>query len=109
MMDECIEKIWSIKDEYHKRQKLERRASVLADLWKCQAVTESSGSSTSGSSEARCMGGMAMKLAGKPRKQACGIYGGSPLDPPSGAGVLAYKFGPLLGCRASGDSDARGA
>ncbi|MCT4363539.1 MULTISPECIES: glutamate decarboxylase [Synechococcaceae] len=62
LMDECIDKNMVDKDEYPQTAEIERRCLLmLADLWNAPRVTDSIGSSTSGSSEAAMLGGMAMK------------------------------------------------
>jgi len=76
LMDECIDKNMIDKDEYPQTAEIEARCvNILADLWNSpEAGGGGTGCSTTGSSEAAMLGGMAlkwrwrekMKKAGKP-------------------------------------------
>jgi glutamate decarboxylase len=70
LMSECVDKNMIDKDEYPRTAELERRCvSILADLWHAPDATAATGCSTTGSSEACMLAGMAMKriwAAGQP-------------------------------------------
>jgi glutamate decarboxylase len=62
LMNECVDKNMIDKDEYPQTAELERRCvSILADLWHAPAAEAATGCSTTGSSEACMLAGMAMK------------------------------------------------
>ncbi|MDP9118618.1 MAG: glutamate decarboxylase, partial [Actinomycetota bacterium] len=62
LMDECADKNMIDKDEYPQTAELERRCvSILADLWHAPSAHEAVGCSTTGSSEACMLAGMALK------------------------------------------------
>jgi glutamate decarboxylase len=62
LMAECVDKNMIDKDEYPQTAELERRCvSILADLWNAPDPAEATGCSTTGSSEACMLGGMALK------------------------------------------------
>jgi glutamate decarboxylase len=61
LMAECLGKNMIDKDEYPQTAELESRCvSILADLWHARGGSEATGSSTTGSSEACMLGGMAL-------------------------------------------------
>lgn len=75
LMNECIVKNMIDKDEYPQTAALEERCvHMIADLWHSPASEKTMGTSTTGSSEAAMLGGLAMlwnwrkkmKAAGKP-------------------------------------------
>lgn len=75
LMDDCIDKNMVDKDEYPQTAEIEARCvHMLADLWNAPHAESTIGCSTTGSSEAAMLGGMAlhrnwrarMKEAGKP-------------------------------------------
>ncbi|MER6664149.1 glutamate decarboxylase [Amycolatopsis japonica] len=74
LMAECVDKNMIDKDEYPQTAELERRCvNILADLWHAPDPTAIMGCSTTGSSEACMLAGMALKRrwsklgrAGKP-------------------------------------------
>ncbi|MHC5310005.1 glutamate decarboxylase [Myroides sp. LJL116] len=75
LMDKCINKNAIDKDEYPQTAEIEERCvHILADLWNSPEASETIGCSTTGSSEAAMLGGLAlkwkwrekMKKAGKP-------------------------------------------
>ena len=78
LMAECADKNLIDKDEYPQTAELERRCvNILAHLWH---ATEGSGEaatgcSTSGSSEACMLGGMALKWRWRQRQEAAGTAG----------------------------------
>lgn len=62
LMDECIDKNMIDKDEYPQTAEVEARCvRMLADLWHAPDGKSTMGCSTTGSSEAAMLGGMAMK------------------------------------------------
>jgi glutamate decarboxylase len=62
LMAECVDKNMIDKDEYPQTAELERRCvSILADLWNAPDPAEIMGCSTTGSSEACMLAGMAFK------------------------------------------------
>lgn len=62
LMDECLDKNMIDKDEYPRTAELERRCVVmLADLWNAPDPSTTVGCSTTGSSEACMLAGMALK------------------------------------------------
>jgi glutamate decarboxylase len=62
LMNECVDKNMIDKDEYPQTAELERRCvSILADLWNAPKAATATGCSTTGSSEACMLAGMAMK------------------------------------------------
>jgi glutamate decarboxylase len=76
LMAESVDKNMIDKDEYPQTAEIERRCvSILADLWHAPAAESATGCSTTGSSEACMLAGLAMKRrwearqpADKPRK-----------------------------------------
>ena len=62
LMSECIDKNMIDKDEYPQTAELERRCvAILADLWHAPAPEDATGCSTTGSSEACMLAGMALQ------------------------------------------------
>ena len=73
LMDECMDKNMVDKDEYPQTAEIEARCvNMLADLWKSPAAANTIGCSTTGSSEAAMLGGMAMKRRWEARRRAAG-------------------------------------
>jgi glutamate decarboxylase len=80
LMDEAIDKNMIDKDEYPQTAELESRCvQMLADLWHAPAAASARGCSTTGSSEAAMLGGLAMKWRWRQRRQAAG----KPADRPN--------------------------
>ncbi|MDX6668380.1 MAG: glutamate decarboxylase [Solirubrobacteraceae bacterium] len=80
LMAECSDKNVIDKDEYPQTAELEMRTvSMLADLWSSPEATQATGCSTTGSSEACMLGGMALKWRWKQRRVAAG----QPADRPN--------------------------
>ena len=79
-MDSCIDKNMIDKDEYPQTAELESRCvHMQADLWSAPESGNTVGCSTTGSSEAAMLGGLAMKWrCGQPRLAA-----GKPADGPN--------------------------
>jgi glutamate decarboxylase len=62
LMSECVDKNMIDKDEYPQTAELERRCiAILADLWHAPDCDDAVGCSTTGSSEAAMLAGMALK------------------------------------------------
>ena len=79
LMDICVDKNMVDKDEYPQSAELERRcAQMLADLWHAPDSAGTIGCSTTGSSEAAMLGGMAMKRRWRERMKAQGKPTGTP-------------------------------
>ncbi len=80
LMDACIDKNMIDKDEYPQTAEIEARCvRMLADLWQSPASDHAVGCSTTGSSEAAMLGGLAMKRRWEARRQA----EGKPIDKPN--------------------------
>ena len=80
LMNECIDKNMIDKDEYPQTAELENRCvNMLADLWNSPDATNTMGCSTTGSSEAAMLGGMAMKWRWRDKMKAAG----KPIDKPN--------------------------
>lgn len=79
LMDDCIDKNMVDKDEYPQTAEIEARCvRMLADLWHAPAG-DATGCSTTGSSEAAMLGGLAMKRRWEARQKAAG----KPIDKPN--------------------------
>ena len=79
LMDECLDKNMIDKDEYPQTAELERRCvSILANLWNAPSSGDATGCSTTGSSEACMLGGMALKWRWRARREAAGAPTGRP-------------------------------
>ena len=73
LMDECIDKNIIDKDEYPQTAEIEARCvHMLADLWNSPAAANTIGCSTTGSSEAAMLGGLAMKRRWQAKRKAAG-------------------------------------
>lgn len=86
LMQECIDKNMIDKDEYPQTAEIESRCiSMLANLWNAKECNDDPtcspaiGCSTTGSSEAAMLGGMALKWKWKARRQSAG----KPYDKPN--------------------------
>ncbi len=80
LMDECIDKNMIDKDEYPQSAEIESRCvHMLADLWNAPQATKTLGCSTTGSSEAAMLGGMALKWRWRERMEKLG----KPTDKPN--------------------------
>jgi glutamate decarboxylase len=72
LMADCLAKNMIDKDEYPQTAELERRCvNIIANLWHAQDP-EATGCSTTGSSEAVMLGGMALKWRWRARRSAAG-------------------------------------
>lgn len=80
LMDECIDKNMIDKDEYPQTAEIESRCvHMLADLWNSPEAANTAGCSTTGSSEAAMLSGMAMKWRWREQRKA----EGKPTDKPN--------------------------
>lgn len=73
LMTEAVDKNMIDKDEYPQTAEIENRCvHILADLWHAQKSWETIGCSTTGSSEAAMLGGLALKWKWRTRREAAG-------------------------------------
>ena len=73
LMDDCIDKNMVDKDEYPQTAEIEQRCvHMLADLWHAPGGAEGTGCSTTGSSEAAMLGGLALKRRWEAQRKAAG-------------------------------------
>lgn len=73
LMDECLAKNMIDKDEYPQTAEIEARCvHMVADLWNAPEHANTVGCSTTGSSEAAMLGGMAMKRRWEAKRKAAG-------------------------------------
>jgi glutamate decarboxylase len=80
LMSETADKNMIDKDEYPQTAKLEERCvNILADLWHAPESAAATGCSTTGSSEAAMLAGMALKWRWRARREAAG----KPADKPN--------------------------
>ncbi len=80
LMNECLDKNMIDKDEYPQTAEIEARCvRMMADLWNSPTAANSVGCSTTGSSEAAMLGGMAMKRRWEAKRRAAG----KPIDRPN--------------------------
>ncbi len=80
LMSECFDKNMIDKDEYPQTAKLEMRCvSILGGLWHAPDPEQATGCSTTGSSEAAMLGGLALKRRWQKRRAA----EGKPADKPN--------------------------
>jgi glutamate decarboxylase len=79
LMAECAPKNMIDKDEYPQTAEIERRCvNMLARLWNASGDGDATGCSTTGSSEACMLGGLALKWRWRQRQQAAGLPGDRP-------------------------------
>lgn len=80
LMDESIDKNMIDKDEYPQTAEIESRCvHMIADLWNSPDAANTMGCSTTGSSEAAMLGGLALKWSWRKKMQAAG----KPTDKPN--------------------------
>ncbi|MFE9790313.1 glutamate decarboxylase [Streptomyces goshikiensis] len=80
LMAECLDKNMIDKDEYPQTAEIESRCvNILADLWNAPSGGAATGCSTTGSSEAAMLGGLALKWRWRERRRAAGL----PVDRPN--------------------------
>jgi glutamate decarboxylase len=79
LMDECLDKNMIDKDEYPQMAELESRCvHMIADLWHSPNAANTVGCSTTGSSEAAMLGGLAMKTKWRNKQKQAGKGDGRP-------------------------------
>jgi glutamate decarboxylase len=80
LMAECLDKNMIDKDEYPQTAELESRCvNMLSRLWNAPEAAAATGCSTTGSSEAAMLGGLALKRRWQQRRRAAG----EPADRPN--------------------------
>ena len=80
LMAECFDKNMIDKDEYPQTAEIEMRCvNILGNLWHAPAAEEATGCSTTGSSEAAMLGGLALKRRWQKKRAA----EGKPADKPN--------------------------
>jgi glutamate decarboxylase len=80
LMAECLDKNMIDKDEYPQTAELEMRCvGILSRLWHAPDAAQATGCSTTGSSEAAMLGGLALKRRWRHRREA----EGKPADRPN--------------------------
>ena len=80
LMAECFDKNMIDKDEYPQTAELESRCvAILSNLWNAPDAKKATGCSTTGSSEASMLGGLALKRRWHERREA----EGKPTDKPN--------------------------
>jgi glutamate decarboxylase len=80
LMTDCVDKNMIDKDEYPQTAEIENRCvHILADLWNSPEAESTLGCSTTGSSEAAMLGGMALKWKWREKMKAAG----KPTDKPN--------------------------
>jgi len=80
LMADTADKNMIDKDEYPQTAEIEARCvSIIADMWSCPGHEQATGCSTTGSSEAAMLGGMALKWRWRERMRAAG----KPTDRPN--------------------------
>lgn len=73
LLDDCIDKNMVDKDEYPQTAELEARCvHMLADIWNSPHAKNTLGCSTTGSSEAAMLGGMALKWKWREKRRVAG-------------------------------------
>lgn len=80
IMADCIDKNMIDKDEYPMTAEIEKRCvEMIADLWNSPEPAKTAGCSTTGSSEAAMLGGLALKFNWRNKRKAAG----KPYDKPN--------------------------
>jgi glutamate decarboxylase len=80
LMSDAVDKNMIDKDEYPQTAEIESRCvHIMADLWHSPSAATTIGCSTTGSSEAAMLGGLALKWQWRKRRQAAG----QPIDRPN--------------------------
>jgi glutamate decarboxylase len=94
LMAECIDKNMCDKDEYPQTAEIEARCvHILADLWNSPDSANTIGCSTTGSSEAAMLGGLAAKWRWRARMRAQGKSADRPNLVCGPVQVCWHKFG----------------
>ncbi|WP_147821961.1 glutamate decarboxylase [Salidesulfovibrio onnuriiensis] len=79
LMNDCIDKNMIDKDEYPQTAEIEARCvHMLADLWNSPDAANTMGCSTTGSSEAAMLGGMALKWRWRKKMKSQGKHADKP-------------------------------
>ena len=74
LIADCLDKNMIDKDEYPQTAELEMRCvNMLSRLWHAPEASEATGCSTTGSSEAAMLGGLALKRNWQHRRRAAGL------------------------------------
>lgn len=93
LMSECIDKNMIDKDEYPETAEIESRCiHMLADLWQSPDAADTIGCSTTGSSEACMLGGLAAKWRWRERMRKAGKTPGTPNIVFGAVQVCWHKF-----------------
>ena len=93
LMDVSLDKNMIDKDEYPATAEIESRCvHILADLWNSPSAAETIGCSTTGSSEASMLGGLALKWKWRQRMEAWGKPTGRPNLVTGPVQVCWHKF-----------------
>src|ERR1700761_6781820 len=93
LMDECIDKNMIDKDEYPQMAELESRCvRMIGDLWNAPDAANTRGCSTTGSSEAAMLGGLALKTRWQKRRKQEGKPMGKPNLICGPAQICWHKF-----------------
>jgi len=80
LMAECASKNMIDKDEYPQTAEIEKRCTaIIAHLWHAPVAESATGCSTTGSSEACMLGGLALKWRWRKQREAAGL----PADKPN--------------------------
>ena len=79
LMAECLDKNMIDKDEYPNTAELEDRCvNILSHMWNAPEAAKATGCSTTGSSEAAMLGGLALKRRWQHARKAAGKPAGQP-------------------------------
>jgi len=93
IMDKCIDKNMIDKDEYPATAELENRCiHMLAELWNSPEARTSIGCSTTGSSEAAMLGGLALKFRWREKRKQAGLDASRPNIVTGSGQVCWHKF-----------------
>lgn len=94
LMDECIDKNIIDKDEYPQTAEIEARCvRMIADLWHSPEINAAQGCSTTGSSEAAMVGGLALKFRWRRKQGRSGKLGHRPNIVCGPVQICWHKFG----------------
>lgn len=93
IMDRCIDKNMIDKDEYPQTAEIEKRCvQILADLWHSPESETTIGCSTTGSSEAAMLGGLALKWKWRQKRQQEGKPANKPNIVTGPVQICWHKF-----------------
>ena len=97
LLEECIDKNMCDKDEYPQTAEIENRCvHIMADLWNSPDGANTIGCSTTGSSEAAMLGGLAAKWRWRAKRRAQGKSIDKPNLVCGAVQVCWHKFGRYL-------------